>query len=108
MVRLLHFKFFIPRFNQQAVESASGYRYKRLTPLHLTSQVEQINTDEIGKTQVYASFVNSIVAIQGHYNDTLPDQSKCYMQVLSLLDNITNTAFFTISFALKVYTGRTD
>ena len=39
----------------------------------------------MGKTQFYASFVNSIVAIlsqrlvmQGHYSDTLPDRSKCY------------------------------
>ena len=54
-------------------------------PLHLTSQVEQIKTEEMGKTQFYASFVNSIVAIlsqrliiQGHYNYTLPDRSKCY------------------------------
>ena len=53
-------------------------------PLRLTSQVEQINTEEMGKTQFYASFVNSIVAIlsqrlviQDHYNDTLPDRSKC-------------------------------
>ena len=37
------------------------------------------------KTQFYASFVNGIVAIlsqrlviQVHYNDTLPDRSKCY------------------------------
>ena len=58
----------------------------RLAPLHLTSQVEQINTEEMGKTQFYASFVNSIVAIlsqrlviQGHYNDTLPDRSKAIM-----------------------------
>ena len=27
---------------KQAVENASGYWYKRLVPLHLTSQVEQI------------------------------------------------------------------
>ena len=39
----------------------------------------------MGKTQFYASFINSIVAIlsqrlviQGHYNDTLPDRTKCY------------------------------
>ena len=66
------------------VENASGYWDTRLAPLCLTSQVEQINTEEMGKTQFYASFVNSIVAIlsqrlviQGHYNDTLPDRSKC-------------------------------
>ena len=40
---------------KQAVESASSYRYKRLTPLHLTSQVEQINTEEMGKTQVLST-----------------------------------------------------
>ena len=44
-----------------------------------------INTEEMGKTQFYTSFVNSIVAIlsqrlviQGHYNDILPGRSKCY------------------------------
>ena len=31
-----------------------------LAPLRLMSQVEQINTEEMGKTQFYASFVNSI------------------------------------------------
>ena len=67
------------------VEYASGYWDTRLAPLHLTSQVEQMNTEEMGKTQFYASFVNSIVAIlsqrlviQGHYNDTLPDRSIWY------------------------------
>ena len=67
-----------------AVENASGYWDTRLAPLRLTSQAEQINIEEMGKTQFYASFVNSIVAIlsqrlviQGHYNDTLPDRSKC-------------------------------
>ena len=66
------------------VENASGYWDTQLAPLRLISQVEQINTEEMGKTQFYASFVNSIVAIlsqrlviQGHYNDTLPDRSKC-------------------------------
>ena len=71
---------------KQAVESASGYWYKRLTPLHLTSQVEWYNTEEMGKAQFYASFVSSIASrypftrlvIQGHHDDTLPDRSKCY------------------------------
>ena len=69
---------------KQAVENASSYWDTRLVSLRLTSQVKQINIEEMGKTQSYASFVNSIVAIlsqrlviQGHYNDTLPDQSKC-------------------------------
>ena len=104
---------------KQAVENASGYWDTRLVPLHLTSQVEQISTEEMDKTQFYASFVSSIVAIlsqrlviQGHYNDTLPDQSKCCKkqswQVLSRLYSETITAHFTISFALEVYTGRTD
>ena len=45
--------------------------------------MEQINIEEMGKTQ---SCVNSIVAIlsqrlviQGHYNDTLPDQKQLWM-----------------------------
>ena len=69
---------------KQVVENASGYWDTQLAPLRLTSQVEQINTEEMGKTQFYAGFVNSIVAIfsqrlviQGHYNDTLPGRSKC-------------------------------
>ena len=75
-IHFLHFLFHNLTI-KQAVENASGYWDTRLAPLRLTSQVEQI-------TQFYASFVNSIVAIlsqrlviQGHYNDTLPDQSKC-------------------------------
>ena len=85
MVRLC-FKIFLfhDLIIKQVVEYASGYWDTRLAPLRLTSQVEQINTEEMGKTLFYASFVNSIVAIlsqrlviQGHYNDTLPDRSKC-------------------------------
>ena len=41
---------------KQTVENASSYWDTRLAPLHLTSQVEQINTEEMGKTQFYASF----------------------------------------------------
>ena len=78
-----------------------------------------INTEEMGKTQFYASFVNSIVAIlsqrlviQGHYNDTLPDRSKCYKnnrgRFYRDLVIKASAALFTISFALEVYTGRTD
>ena len=69
---------------KQAVENAFDYWDKQLAPLRLTSKVEQINTEEMGKTQFYTSFINSIVAIlsqrlviQGYYNDTLPDRSKC-------------------------------
>ena len=49
----------------------------------LTSQVDLINTEEMGKGEFYAGFVNSIVAIlllrlviQVHYNDTLPELSN--------------------------------
>ena len=57
------------------VASACGSRYHSLT-----SQVDLINTKEMGKGEFYAGFVNSIVAIlsyrliiQVHYNHTLPD-----------------------------------
>ena len=70
----------------------------------------------MGKTQFYASFVNSIVAIllqrlviQDHYNDTLPDRSKCYKNNRGrFYRDLAITALFTISFALEVYTGRMD
>ena len=68
---------------KQAIENDFGYWYARLAPSGLTSQGDLINTKMMGKTQFYASFVNSIVAIlsqslvkQGHYNDTLPDRSN--------------------------------
>ena len=40
------------------VASACGSRYRSLT-----SQVDLINTDEMGKGEFYAGFVNSIVTI---------------------------------------------
>ena len=62
------------------VENASGYWYMQFVPSCLTSQVEQINIEEMSKRQFYASFVNSVVAIlsqrlviQGHHSDI--DQS---------------------------------
>ena len=62
--------------------------------LTLSLLMSQINTEEMGKAEFYAGFVNSIVAIlslrlviQVHYNDTLPDLSnvlqKQSWQVLS-------------------------
>ena len=85
----------------------------------LTSQVDLINTEEMGKGKFYAGFVNSIVdilslrlVIQVHHNNTLPDLSnvlqKQSWQILSRLDIETITAHFTISLALAVYTGRMD
>ena len=85
----------------------------------LTSQVDLINTEEMGKGEFYTGFANSIVAIlslrlviQVHYNHTLPDLSnvlqKQSWQVLSRPDIDTIAALFTISFALTVYTGRMD
>ena len=67
-----------------------------ITP-DVTSQVCLINTEETGKVEFYASFINCIVTIlsqrlviQAHYNDTLPDLSKVLQkqswQVLSQFD----------------------
>ena len=83
------------------------------------SQVEQINTEEMGKTQFYTSFVNSIVAILsqrlvilGHYNDILPDRSKCYKnnrgrfyRNLAIKPSLPPSPSL---FVLEVYTGKTD
>ena len=91
----------------------------RLALSLLMSQVDLINTAEMGKGEFHACFVSSKVAIislrlviQVHYNDTLPDLSnvlqKQSWQVLSRLDIETIVAGFTISFALAVYTGRMD
>ena len=89
MVKIMNYTFLNFLFHdltiKQAVENASGYWYKWLAPLRLTSQVEQITLKRWAKHKFYTSFVNSIVAIlsqrtdiQGHYDDTLPDLSKCY------------------------------
>ena len=79
----------------------------RLSLSLLTSQVDLINTEEMGKGEFYAGFGNSIVTIlslrlviQVHYNDTLPNLSnvlqKQSWQVLSRLDIETIAARFTL------------
>ena len=49
----------------------------------MMSQVGLINTEEMGKVEIYIGFVDCIVLIfsqrlvtQAHYNDTLPDLSN--------------------------------
>ena len=91
----------------------------RLALSLLTSQVDLINTEAMGKVEFYASFVKSIVSIlsqrlviQAHYNDTLPDLSNMLQKlsrlVLSQFNTETITARSTVCFALAVNTGRTD
>ena len=74
---------------------------------------------EMGKTELYASCVNSIadilsqrLVIQCHDNDTLPDLAnvlqKQSWQVLSRHDIETITARFTVYYILEVYTKRID
>ena len=87
--------------------------------LLLTSLDDQINATEMGKTELCASCVISVVdilsqrlVIQYHDNDTLPDLAnvlqKQSWQVLSRHDIETITACFTIYHMLEVYTKRID
>ena len=73
----------------------------------------------MGKTELYASCVNSIadilsqrLVIQCHYNDALPDLAEVLQkqswQVLAQHDIETITARFTIYYMLEVYTERMD
>ena len=73
----------------------------------------------MGKTELYASCVISIVnilsqrlIIQCHYNDTLPDLAKVLQsqswQVLLQLDIEAIIIHFIIYFVLEVYSRRMD
>ena len=59
------------------------HRFANVRGLYYHSLVDQINTKEMGRAKLYASFVNSIVTIlskssimQCHYNDILQMCSK--------------------------------
>ena len=80
------FKFFIPRFNHKT-SGLKGFRLLVQAARAITPDVTSgtVNSEEMGKTLFFASFVNCIVAIlsqrfviQGHYSDTLPDRLNCY------------------------------
>ena len=84
------------------VASACGLPYRSLT-----SQVDLINTEKMGKVEFFTDFVNSLLAIISH-GDLSNMLQKQLWQVLSRFDIETIAARFTISFALAIYNGRMD